>query len=240
MIPAGETRAVQDQSSTEHGASPLASPISPYTLSSNPSSRDSSPSREPSPAATRPALTIRRSGKKYGFTLRAIRVYLGESHVYTLQHMVWHVEEGGPAHAAGLREGDLITHVNGEAVQGLVHTEVVQLILKSGAKVSISATPFENTTIRVGPARKNTHKTKMARRSKKTRSKEGKDDRYNTLLLLFPPPLSSSCLPRHLQTDGTVGYTSRRFHRSPEWLQYLTINATNTTSPSFKHLFSLH
>lgn len=41
-----------------------------------------------------------------------------------------HVEAGGPAHEAGLREGDLITHVNGEPVHGLVHTEVVELILK--------------------------------------------------------------------------------------------------------------
>ncbi len=41
-----------------------------------------------------------------------------------------HVENGGPAHEAGLREGDLITHVNGEPVHGLVHTEVVELILK--------------------------------------------------------------------------------------------------------------
>lgn len=40
------------------------------------------------------------------------------------------MEEGGPANEAGLREGDLITHVNGEPVHGLVHTEVVELILK--------------------------------------------------------------------------------------------------------------
>lgn len=40
------------------------------------------------------------------------------------------VEEGSPAHEAGLRAGDLITHVNGESVRGLVHTEVVELLLK--------------------------------------------------------------------------------------------------------------
>lgn len=40
------------------------------------------------------------------------------------------MEEGSPAHEAGLRAGDLITHVNGESVQGLVHTEVVELLLK--------------------------------------------------------------------------------------------------------------
>uniref|UniRef100_A0A665W4E5 non-specific serine/threonine protein kinase n=1 Tax=Echeneis naucrates TaxID=173247 RepID=A0A665W4E5_ECHNA len=160
-----------------HGASPLASPMSPHSLSSNPSSRDSSPSRDLSPAVNsiKPAIVIHRAGKKYGFTLRAIRVYMGDSDIYTVHHMVWHVEEGGPAHEAGLREGDLITHVNGEPVHGLVHTEVVELILKSGAKVSISATPFENTSIKVGPARKTTHKSKMARRNKKTKNKEGQD-----------------------------------------------------------------
>lgn len=44
-----------------------------------------------------------------------------------------HVEDGGPASEAGLRQGDLITHVNGEPVHGLVHTEVVELILKVSA-----------------------------------------------------------------------------------------------------------
>ncbi len=41
-----------------------------------------------------------------------------------------HVECVGPAQEAGLCAGDLITHVNGESVHGLVHTEVVELILK--------------------------------------------------------------------------------------------------------------
>uniref|UniRef100_A0AAQ4Q0Q2 non-specific serine/threonine protein kinase n=1 Tax=Gasterosteus aculeatus aculeatus TaxID=481459 RepID=A0AAQ4Q0Q2_GASAC len=163
--------------SDHHGASPLASPMSPHSLSSNPSSRDSSPSRDLSPAvnSVKPPMVIHRAGKKYGFTLRAIRVYMGDSDIYTVHHMVWHVEDGGPAQDAGLREGDLITQVNGEPVHGLVHTEVVELILKSGAKVSISATPFENTTIKVGPARKTTNKSKMARRNKKTKTKEGQE-----------------------------------------------------------------
>lgn len=40
------------------------------------------------------------------------------------------VDDGGPAHKAGVKAGDLITHVNGEPVNGLVHTEVVELLLK--------------------------------------------------------------------------------------------------------------
>ena len=71
--------------------SPLVSPMSPCSFSSNPSSRDSSPSRDFCPAVSvlRSPITIHRSGKKYGFTLRAIRVYIGDSDVYSVHHIVW-------------------------------------------------------------------------------------------------------------------------------------------------------
>uniref|UniRef100_A0A8C8LNP2 non-specific serine/threonine protein kinase n=1 Tax=Oncorhynchus tshawytscha TaxID=74940 RepID=A0A8C8LNP2_ONCTS len=75
----------------QHGTSPLASPMSPRSISSDLSSRDSSPSRDYSPTVNvlRSPITIHRSGKKYGFTLRAIRVYMGDSDVYSVHHVVW-------------------------------------------------------------------------------------------------------------------------------------------------------
>ncbi|XP_010021069.1 PREDICTED: microtubule-associated serine/threonine-protein kinase 4-like, partial [Nestor notabilis] len=115
------------------GVSPLGSPMSPHSLSSDPSSsRDSSPSRDSSIAAPSPhqPIVIHSSGKKYGFTIRAIRVYVGDSDIYTVHHIVWNVEEGGAAYQAGLKAGDLITHINGEPVHGLVHTEVIELLIK--------------------------------------------------------------------------------------------------------------
>uniref|UniRef100_A0A8C8YP06 non-specific serine/threonine protein kinase n=1 Tax=Prolemur simus TaxID=1328070 RepID=A0A8C8YP06_PROSS len=113
--------------------SPLGSPMSPHSLSSDPSSsRDSSPSRDSSAASASPhqPVVIHSSGKNYGFTIRAIRVYVGDSDIYTVHHIVWNVEEGSPACQAGLKAGDLITHINGEPVHGLVHTEVIELLLK--------------------------------------------------------------------------------------------------------------
>lgn len=73
--------------------------MSPHSLSSNPSSRDSSPSRDLSPAVAnaKPPLVIHRAGKKYGFTLRAIRVYMGDSDIYTVHHMVWVSPPPGPS-----------------------------------------------------------------------------------------------------------------------------------------------
>ncbi|XP_067114654.1 microtubule-associated serine/threonine-protein kinase 3 isoform X1 [Osmerus mordax] len=195
------------------GVSPLASPISPYSLSSDPSSRDSSPSRDSSLCAVSPRqpVVIHSSGKKFGFTLRAIRVYACDGDVYTVYHMVWNVEEGGCAHKAGLRAGDLITHVNGEPVNGLVHTEVVELLLKSGSKVTISTTPFENTSIKTGPARRNSYRSKMIRRTKKPK-KEKTQERRRSVFRRFamqPSPLlhtsrSFSSLNRSLSSGESL------------------------------------
>ncbi|XP_052411733.1 microtubule-associated serine/threonine-protein kinase 4 isoform X2 [Carassius gibelio] len=195
------------------GVSPLASPISPYSLSSDPSSRDSSPSRDSSLSGVvcRQPIIIPSSGKKFGFTLRAIRVYACDSDIYTVYHMVWNVEDGGPAHKAGLKAGDLITHVNGETVHGLLHTEVVELLLKSGSKVAISTTPFENTSIKTGPARRNSYRSKMVRRTKKPK-KEKTQERRRSVFKRFamqPSPLlhtsrSFSSLNRSLSSGESL------------------------------------
>uniref|UniRef100_A0A3Q2QBJ1 non-specific serine/threonine protein kinase n=1 Tax=Fundulus heteroclitus TaxID=8078 RepID=A0A3Q2QBJ1_FUNHE len=183
----------------DDSAGPPLSPKSSLSLSSNPSSRDSSPSRDlpVNISCLRPPVVIHSSGRRFGFALRAIRVYMGDSDVYTVHHMVWSVEEGKPAHEAGLRAGDLITHVNGESVQGLVHTEVVELLLKSGNKVTLQTTPLENTSIKVGPARKASYKAKMVRRSKKSKKKESQDSTRRRIFKKMPkhtapPPLQSS------------------------------------------------
>ncbi|XP_062068139.1 microtubule-associated serine/threonine-protein kinase 4 isoform X4 [Lepus europaeus] len=194
--------------------SPLGSPMSPHSLSSDPSSsRDSSPSRDSSGASASPhqPIVIHSSGKNYGFTMRAIRVYVGDSDVYTVHHIVWNVEEGSPACQAGLKAGDLITHINGEPVHGLVHTEVIELLLKSGNKVSITTTPFENTSIKTGPARRNSYKSRMVRRSKKSKKKESLERRRSLFKKLAkqPSPLlhtsrSFSCLNRSLSSGESL------------------------------------
>ncbi|KFZ60412.1 Microtubule-associated serine/threonine-protein kinase 4, partial [Antrostomus carolinensis] len=196
------------------GVSPLGSPMSPHSLSSDPSSsRDSSPSRDSSIAAASPhqPIVIHSSGKKYGFTIRAIRVYVGDSDIYTVHHIVWNVEEGGAAYQAGLKAGDLITHINGEPVHGLVHTEVIELLLKSGNKVSVTTTPFENTSIKTGPARRNSYRSRMVRRSKKTKKKESLERRRSLFKKLAkqPSPLlhtsrSFSCLNRSLSSGESL------------------------------------
>uniref|UniRef100_A0A8C2E1N8 non-specific serine/threonine protein kinase n=1 Tax=Cyprinus carpio TaxID=7962 RepID=A0A8C2E1N8_CYPCA len=175
--------------------------ISPRSFSSNPSSRDSSPNRDLSLSISRlrPPIIIHSSGKKYGFTLQTIRVYMGTSDIYTIHHMVSGVEESSPAHEAGLRAGDLITHVNGESVQGLVHTEMMELLLKSGNQVTLQTIALEDTSIKIGPARKRSCKGKMARRCKRSKWKDSQD-RSGELFML-----------KKLSKQSTVMHSSRSF-----------------------------
>ncbi|CAG0880561.1 unnamed protein product [Darwinula stevensoni] len=134
--------------------------------SSTASSRDASPSRDGCPlfSSLKPPIILRRSPQGFGFAMQAIPVYYGDSDYYTVHHIVKSVNVGSPAFEAGLRMGDLITHINGEPVQGRLHTEVLQMLLSGGESVTLRATPLENTSIRSGGRRRSAEKAKLARR----------------------------------------------------------------------------
>ncbi|CAH2987155.1 unnamed protein product [Chilo suppressalis] len=148
-----------DDSTMSGGA---ASPCAGNTSSTN-SSRDSSPCRDPpSPFAlanhsliqsSKPPIVVRRGPRGFGFTIHTVRVYYGDTDYYTMHHLVSAVSEQGAAWAAGLRAGDLITQLNGESVQGLLHTQVLRLLL-AAPHATVRATPLDQTTIQAGGRRR--------------------------------------------------------------------------------------
>lgn len=64
----------------------------------------------------------------------------------------------------------------GGVLMGGRHTEDSSpLLLQSSNKITLRTTALENTSIKVGPARKNVAKGRMARRSKRSRRRETQD-----------------------------------------------------------------
>ncbi|CAG9855031.1 unnamed protein product [Phyllotreta striolata] len=155
--------------------------------SSTASSRDTSPCRELSPLGTtlKPPIIIRRGPKGFGFTVHTIRVYYGDTDVYTMHHLVMAVDEGSPAFEAGLRPADLITHINGETVQGLYHTQVLQLLLGGAEHVSLRATPLEQTSIKTGGRKREPGQSKLAKRSLNRQKKQKKESDKRRKTSLF-------------------------------------------------------
>lgn len=94
------------------------------------------------------AVIRRKSGGELPFAVRSIGVYCGEhSDRYTVQHLVGHVEP--EAAAAGLREGDLITHIDGESVAGLLHTQLVRRLCVSASANATLTSASETSELRV-------------------------------------------------------------------------------------------
>ncbi|XP_050313246.1 microtubule-associated serine/threonine-protein kinase 3 [Anthonomus grandis grandis] len=220
--------------------------------SSTASSRDASPCRELSPLVTslKPPVIIRRGPKGFGFTVHTIRVYYGDTDIYTMHHLVMAVDEGSPAFEAGLRPADLITHINGEAVQGLYHTQVLQLLLGGAEHVSLRATPLDQTSIKTGGRKREPGQSKLAKRSlhrQKKQKREGDKKRKNSLFRRISSKRASvemQQLAANIQSPVTVtpSRSFQSFPRTDSSFPTSTVRGvgTNRSSLSPSDSFSQH
>ncbi|CAH0562524.1 unnamed protein product [Brassicogethes aeneus] len=84
----------------------------------------------------------------YGFNLHAEKGKPGQ--------YIGKVDEGSPAEAAGLRQGDRILEVNGESIANKTHKQVVELIkAQSGETKLLVVDPIEDVVILTDAAKSN-------------------------------------------------------------------------------------
>ena len=58
------------------------------------------------------------------------------------------VDKDSAAYGSGLRKGDILSHVNSTPVHGLLHVQVIALLLSGGDRAKIQVSSLANTTIR--------------------------------------------------------------------------------------------
>uniref|UniRef100_A0A0K0D1R8 PDZ domain-containing protein n=1 Tax=Angiostrongylus cantonensis TaxID=6313 RepID=A0A0K0D1R8_ANGCA len=139
----------------------------------------------PSLLLDKPPLIIRKGPFGFGFTLKSVRVYLGEhSDYYTIEHIVTAVVEGSPAYEAGLRCNDLIIAVNGQSVHNLTHPQLMHRLLSYGNELVLKVTPLSATSIKEGAPRKTLGKLakKKPRRPQRRVALEKKPRKPSSLL----------------------------------------------------------
>ncbi|XP_037556755.1 microtubule-associated serine/threonine-protein kinase 3-like isoform X2 [Dermacentor silvarum] len=230
IIPSDDLSAAAAELSSSIHSGVLGSPGGSST-----SSRDTSPSRELSPlvAQLKPPIIIQRGPRGFGFTIRAIRVYYGDSDVYTVQHLVMAVENNSPAFEAGLRPGDLITHINGEAVQGLLHPQVLQLILAGGSRINIRTTPLESTSIRTGGRRRNPTTSRLARRNtRQRRVSQGPAATLGSKLQGSPPAIGSKPVDKKRRASLLRRLSNKRASAEIQQLVSAAVSTPTGLAPS--------
>ncbi|CAG9530672.1 unnamed protein product [Cercopithifilaria johnstoni] len=139
---------------TQHSPAGSASSASSFDGISSNSQVNAAPLTEQNFQLKAPAI-IKKGPKGFGFTIRSVRVYLGEqSDYYTIEHLVTKVEEGSPAYESGIRPNDLITHVHSQPVSNLTHPQLLHRLLAYGNELSLKTTPLSSTSIREGAPRR--------------------------------------------------------------------------------------
>ncbi|CAF1454737.1 unnamed protein product, partial [Rotaria sordida] len=74
------------------------------------------------------------------------------------------------AEEADLKPNDVIKHVNAHARVGLVHSEIVKLILSESEKLFICSVPRSETQICIGERRRSSSKQKIVTNNKQKKS----------------------------------------------------------------------
>lgn len=61
---------------------------------------------------------------------------------FLADHFLREMDSGGPAQEAGMKDGEILLEVNGESVESLTHTEIVDRVRLSGEKLSLTTISF--------------------------------------------------------------------------------------------------
>ncbi|KAI6656885.1 Microtubule-associated serine/threonine-protein kinase 3-like [Oopsacas minuta] len=167
-------------------------------------------------------IEVEKCQNEFGFAVRGIRVYMKNSNNFQTDHLATRIVEGGPADGGGLKENDLITHINKEEIRGYSHNQVAAL-LAHNKKVLLTIIPLHESSIQKDFKKKESadlvrisKKSKLLKDLFHTKKKKGSFFKIN-----FPLSHKTS------SASSTSSEKSGSHNRVPSF----TSSVSNVTSP---------
>ena len=193
------------------------------------------------------SIRFKRSMRSLPFVFKSINVYCGEiSDRYTVQHLVDHVDISSVAYEEGLREGDLITHVNGVSVEGLLHTQLVGHLYKAGPELTLSAIPIDSSGIQRGGRKRQSLVSRLVQphaRHRVERERSVAVMRTGAASVAHSPSLSRTFalynkarVPHHSGPSGASGGSERELRKKALTQQSSLLRRTTATQQPHKSI----
>ncbi|XP_028404478.1 microtubule-associated serine/threonine-protein kinase 2-like isoform X2 [Dendronephthya gigantea] len=225
----------EDGCSSSPPMSPRSPPMSPRLM------------RKPSIKMTaRHTITFKKSANGLGFSLESIRVYIGDSDYFIVNHLIKDVTPDSGAAEAGLRAGTLLTHIDNKNVHGLNHRQVIELLLSRQVVLKLTTIELSQTTIKRGGRKryssvgKRVSKRSSFRNHKRTTSNQslsGAEERTRkNSIIRRCSSFKRSTSPRGVRRASSLKRTSSNVERGSSGSRRLPssmiVSSSQSSSPS--------
>ena len=94
-------------------------------------------------------IVIRKGSASFGFSWQEVKDFYDESNDYIIQHIVDKVDQQSPAYLAGLRQNDMITHIDKDLVCGKTHAELLKSIMQQNGVIKLRVVNLSETKIKM-------------------------------------------------------------------------------------------
>lgn len=135
-----------------------------------------------------------------------------------------------------MKQNDLVTHINGDPIQGLLHSDIVRLIGHSGKTIRLSVMELSKTSIRTGSKRKTVGSRlishKLRSRSRNSSTEDSSKTLHSSKKSNIYKKLRKSSLRRTSSLKRASSKVGYNFHDGKRQVEESETSSSPNSTPS--------
>lgn len=135
-----------------------------------------------------------------------------------------------------MKQNDLVTHINGDPIQGLLHSDIVRLIGQSGKTIRLSVMELSKTSIRTGSKRKTVGSrlisNKLRSRSRNSSTEDSSKTLHSSKKSNIYKKLRKSSLRRTSSLKRASSKVGYNFHDGKRQMEESGTSSSPNSTPS--------